>query len=175
MATSATISNVGLPRDLLCDIGHVTALWARLEYIIDSATRQALDHSGAPELDTALILPFRKRVALLVDFAQPLISHEQDRHHLKELAKNITRLQRLRDLIVHGSVSGSRFEDGSTLKYVFRRIRWDRLVRLLERHYLSVEQVESIAAEISDAVAIADLFEFIVAARARALSGTGEP
>jgi hypothetical protein len=161
------ITNVGLPRDLLCALGHVTALWAQLEYIVDSATRQALDRPGAPETDTALILPFRKRVALLIDLALPLLECESDRYHLKELAKSVTRLQRLRDLVVHGSVSHSGFELGGTIKYAFRRIRWDRPVRLLERRSFSVEQVESIAAEISDAVAVAGLFELIVWARVR--------
>jgi hypothetical protein len=39
---------------------------------------------------------------------------------------------------------------------------------------LSVEQVESIATEISDAVAIAGLFELIVWVRSRPSTGKGE-
>ena len=89
-----------------------------------STTRQALDRPNAPDLDTALIWPFRKRVALLVDLAIPHIKDEDDRQGLEELAGDVKRLQSLRDLIVHGSVRGSATERHGTITYEFRRIRW---------------------------------------------------
>ena len=173
VASLSKVSNVGLPRDLLCAIGHVAALWAQLEYLIDSATRQALDHPGAPESNTALILRFHERVKLLITCALPLLDREADRRHLKELGTTVRRLQHLRDLIVHGSISHSGFEKDGTVKYAFRRIRWERPIRLLERRSFSVEQLESIASDISDAVAIAGLFELIIWARSRP-TGQGE-
>jgi|SRR5579859_1336976 len=161
------ISNVHLPDDLLCAIGHVAALWAQLEYIIDSATREALDRPQAPELDTALILPFRKRAELFAELTAAVFPKgDRLRAQMHQISTDAKRLQHQRDLIVHGSVAGSRVEQKGTATYTFRRIRWDRPVRVLERRSLSVKDIELIALEISDMVAIAGQYAIISSLRA---------
>jgi hypothetical protein len=163
-------SNVNLPDDLLHAIGHVTALWAQLEFIIDWTIRQALDRPPTSDIDTALIVPFRKRAALLASLAKPHLTDQ--RLDFIEFTKTVVRLQHERDLIVHGAMGGSSRpdKDGTTV-FTFRRIRWDRPIRLLERRAMSVADVEEVANKISDAVAIAGHFEIILDMKARPSRG----
>lgn len=155
-------TNVLLPDDLLQAIGHVTALWAQLEYIIDSTIRQVLDRPNAPKTDTALILSFKKRINLLTTIAVPLLKDAKDREHLLALSTEVARLQHRRDLIVHGAVGGSEHLRGYQLAYTFIRIRWDRPIRILEKRAMSVAEVEAIALEISDQIAVAGLYRVIL-------------
>lgn len=173
-------SNVHLPADLLRAIGHVTALWAQLERLIDSTIRQMLDHPAAPEIDTALIMPFRKRLALLAELANRMAVDDHDYHTTaKGVTAEVAQLQRSRDLIVHGVVSNSETSRDGVKVYWFQRLRWDRPVRVLERKSFSIAEIERIAMAISDAVAIAGLLEIILWAtmtpsRDRAAPATGD-
>jgi hypothetical protein len=63
-------SNVGLPNNLLAAIGHVTALFAQLEYIVDSKISEALALPEAPKINPRLMVPFNGCETLL--FMVPL-------------------------------------------------------------------------------------------------------
>ena len=67
MATSKRLkfSNVGLPSNLLHAIGHVAAMWAQVEFTIDSAINDALNLPGAPTINPKLMVPFKQRLDLL--------------------------------------------------------------------------------------------------------------
>lgn len=159
------LTNVHLPDDLLRAIGHVAALWGQLEYIIDLTTRQALDRPPVSEIDTALIVPFRKRAGLLISLASPHLADQ--RIDFGEFTKEVMRLQHARDLIVHGAVAGSAIDKDGAPAFTFRRIRWDRPIRLLERRVMSVAEVEEVANKIGNAVAIAGHFEIVLEMEAR--------
>lgn len=153
--------NVGLPRDMLTAIGHVAAIWSHLEYKIDNIVRQALDLPDATEMDTALILPFGKRLALYADLLSNLGSEKQ-KEHIAELVAAIKPLKSRRDLIVHGSVGHMAGDRDGTPTYWFRRIRWDRPARILEKRELSVADVEAVALQISDLVAYTVMNDIIL-------------
>jgi hypothetical protein len=159
------LSNVHLPEDVIRAIGHVTALWAQLGRIIDSTLRQILDLPGAPEIDTALILPFRKRLALLNDAGSRVFSEAGKDGWLKTLTKvgaEASELQRSRDIIAHGVVAGVETTRDGERAFAFQRIRWDRPVRVLEARVLTVAEIERIAMAISDTVALAGLLEILL-------------
>lgn len=166
-------TNIQLPDTLLHSIGHVAALWARLEHEIDGMIRQCLDAPGAPEIDTALILPFRKRIELLADL---LPRHAPDSDHvgwISEFVAIVKHLHHQRDMIIHGSVSGSGQRRKRKRVYWFRRVRWDRPPRILEKRAMTVAQVEAIAAEISDQIAVSGALDVMLWAALKASRGKG--
>jgi len=152
-------SNVRLPDELLRAIGHVAALWAQLEYTIDSTIRQALDHPAAPEIDTALILPFRKRLELMQYLFEQLPDCAEQHKWAVEVAQEALRLKHLRDLIAHGAVAGSEHQKDGRIRYAFRRIRWEKPARLLEVKNLDHTEVDAIATQISNLIPVAMLLE----------------
>jgi hypothetical protein len=152
-------SNVALPHNLLHAIGHVAAIWAQVEYSMDSAIRRLLDRSEAPAIDTALILPFSKRLKLFGELVNGAFSDETEL--VAEMIANLKRLKAWRDLIVHGSVRNSAHRRKGRSSYTFARVRWERPAKLIERRYLTVAQVEAIAKEISDVYVAASLFDIL--------------
>jgi hypothetical protein len=152
-------TNVALPAGLLHAIGHVAALWGRLEFIIDGTIRHALDLPNAPQIDTSLILPFKKRLELLSDLLVIFLDERERTEWAEAFLADVKSLQSRRDLIVHGAVANSEQDQEGELVYWFRRVRWERPARILEKRAMTVAEVEALAMQISDQVAIAGLLE----------------
>jgi hypothetical protein len=161
MTTSRKLrySNVGLPSNLLHAIGHVAALWGRIEYIIDSKINEALSLPGAPTINPKLMIPFNQRLDLLDDLCKQFLTNPKNRVSAAEIIAGLKLFVSQRNLIVHGSVAHSKQRRKRQIVYWFRRIAWDHQPRIIEKRALTVADVERFAMRISDQVAIAGMIE----------------
>lgn len=168
-------SNVGLPSNLLHAIGHVAAMWARIEFEIDSNINRILTYPGAPKANPKLILPFRQRLDLLDDLCRQFLTDHEHLVHSAEIIAALKPLASQRNLIVHGVVSGSRQRRGRQQVYWFRRVAWEPPTRIIEKRAFTVSQVEGFAAKLSDYFAYAQLIEVFFWSVERALNGKSAP
>ena len=158
-------SNVGLPSNLLHAIGHVAALWARIEFIIDGKISEALALPGAPKVNPKLIIPFNQRLELLDSLCKQFLTDPENRNNAAEIIANLKQLVGERDLIVHGSVGNSKQRQKRRVVYWFRQIRWDDPRRIVERRALTVAQVEAFAMKLSNHVVYAGLIRDVFLGR----------
>jgi hypothetical protein len=175
MTTSRKLkhSNVGLPSNLLHAIGHVAALWARIEFIVDSQISEALALPGAPNSNPRLVVPFNQRLELLDMLCEQYLTDPENRVNAAKIISNLKQLVGQRNLIIHGSVSGSKQRQKRRVVYWFRRIRWDDPRRIVEKRAFTVAQVEALAMKLSDAVSYAQMIEVFFWGVERALLGKG--
>jgi len=151
--------NVALPSNLLHAIGHVTAIWAQLEFRIDSTIYYALERPDAPRIKTTLARPFDQRLDLLLELLPLILPKQAIDEWALALIGEIRALHPRRNLVVHGAVANSQQELKGKAVYWFRRVRWERPVRIAEKRALSVAQVERLATDISNQIAMAALME----------------
>jgi hypothetical protein len=152
-------SNVGLPNNLLAAIGHVTALFAQLEYIVDSKISEALALPGAPKINPRLMVPFNQRLGLLDDLCKQYLTDTDSLRFAAKILADLKQPSGMRNLIVHGAVAHSKQRRKRRVVYWFRRISWENPVRIVERRGLTVKEVEAFAARLSDQCASAGMFE----------------
>jgi hypothetical protein len=152
-------SNVDLPTNLLAAIGHVTALWAKLEYTIDLSINEILALPGAPAVNPRLVQPFNKRLELLATLCDQFLTNPKNRKSAAKIVADLKQLVGMRNLIVHGAVGHPGQRRKRPGVYWFRRISWDRQPRVKERRALTVAAVEAFAARLSDAYAYSTMLE----------------
>ena len=168
-------SNVYLPSNLLHAIGHVAALWARIEFEIDSNINRILSYPGAPKVNPRLIVPFHQRLELLGTLCRKFLTHAEHLTRSAEIIASLKPLAAQRNLIVHGVVSGSRQRRGCEQVYWFRRVAWNQHARIIQRRALTVRQVEAFASTLSDHFAYAQLIEVFFWRIDDALRGKSAP
>lgn len=175
MATSQKLkhSNVGLPSNLLHAIGHVAALWAQIEFIIDGKISEALALPDAPIANPRLVVPFNQRLELIDKLCKQFLTDPKNRADAVKIISDLKQLVGQRNLIVHGSVRHSKQRRKGRVVYWFRRIRWDDPRRIVEKRAFTVAQVEALAMKISNAAAYAQLIEAYFWGVERALLGKG--
>ncbi len=166
-------SNVGLPSNLLHAVGHVAALWARIEYIIDSKMSEALALPGAPKVDPKMMVPFNQRLELLGQLCKQYLTDATDRGHAAQIIADLKLLVAYRNLVVHGAVGNSKQRRKRRVVYRFRRIAWDTPPRIVERRALTVADIEAFAAKLSDHVVYAGMIAVFFWSVERALRGKG--
>ncbi|MEH2474100.1 hypothetical protein V1281_004716 [Nitrobacteraceae bacterium AZCC 2161] len=154
------LTNVSLSKSLLAAIGRVAALWAQLEYVIDSKINSILQLPGAPKIDPKLMVPFNQRLELLDQLCKQFLTDADNRDHAGRIIANLKQLAVQRNLIVHGSIANSKQRHKGQIVYLFRRVRWDApTARIVERRSFTVSGVETFAATISDQIPSALLIE----------------
>jgi hypothetical protein len=164
-------SNVGLPKNLLLAIGHVAALWAQIEYTIDSKISEALALPGAPKINPKLIIPFNQRLQLLDQLCKQFLTDPENRKFAAKIVSELKQLIGLRNLIVHGAVRHSKQRRKRHVVYWFRRIAWDNPARIIEKRAMTVAEVEIFAHRLSNGFASAGMFEVFFWSVERALLG----
>lgn len=152
-------SNVGLPKNLLSAIGHVAALWAQIEYEIDSQISRTLALPGAPTINPKLIIPFNQRLQLLDQLCEQYLIDPENRIFAAKRVSELKQLVGLRNLIVHGVVRHSKQRRKRRIVYWFRRIAWDNPARIIEKRAMTVADVEAFAHRLSNSFAAAGMFE----------------
>lgn len=149
--------NVALPSDLLHAIGHVAAIWAQMEFRIDGTIRHALDQPKAPKIKTTLAIRFDERLKLLVRLLPDFLPKKEiDEWPLAFIAE-VNPLHSRRNLIVHGAVGNSAQKRKGETAYWFRRVHWESPARIIEKRLMTVAEVEQVAVDISNLIAIAAL------------------
>jgi hypothetical protein len=74
-----------------------------------------------------------------------------------EFIADVKPLLSRRNLVVHGAVGNSEQKRNGKAVYWFRRVRWEDPPRIVEKRALAVAQVEQVAIDISNLIAIAAL------------------
>ncbi len=165
------LSNVGLPSNLLHAIGHVAALWAQLEFMIDSMINEALNLPGAPSVNPKLMVPFNERLNLLETLCRQFIKDPEELSTSIEKIEDLKQLVSQRNLIVHGAVQHSKRRKKGRVVYWFRRVAWDMQPKIVEKRALTVSDVERFAKKVSDQVALIFLVHLYLWVAERALRG----
>ncbi len=164
-------SNVGLPSNLLHAIGHVAALWAQLEFMVDSMINDALNLPGAPTVNPKLMIPFNKRLDLLESLLRKFLTDAEALSTSIKIIADMKQLMGLRNLIVHGAVQHSKQRKRRRVVYWFRRVAWDLQPKVVEKRALTVMDVERFAKRVSDQAAVAILLSIYLLGARRALRG----
>ena len=98
----ASSYSTNLDNDVIFVVGRIVRWWSMIEFTIDSSIRDLLSRPDIRYGDTALVLPFKQRLALLKDLLSEIVKNPEQLAKLKAIVDRIASLQNYRDLIVHG-------------------------------------------------------------------------
>jgi hypothetical protein len=135
-----------IPREVYHAFGDVAMRWAMIEHNMDFVIRAMLDHHNVTDVDTALILPFKKRSELFADLCRRF-TQEPILERALVLVADMRRVQHKRDFIIHGIIKHC-WRGPGRLTIELERYRWERPAKVIERRKITLQWLRKVIKEL---------------------------
>ncbi len=136
-------TTMNLDDDAIFLIGLIVRWWANAEFTVDSSIRDLLNRPDTLDLDTSLVLPFRRRINLLKELCTEVVHEPKTLAAIGRAILRVGTHQHIRDLLTHGFVVPDTRRPATHL--YASKLRWSQPVKrhqqyLSRKHLYKLEQ-----------------------------------